>query len=262
VAALEQTTKIVMPRHDLDPGDKTSGTVPIFRSGTVRRMVGEKNGTVPLSQDVLSRGSCLDTWFAGCVQIQERNHKMSNEWFGRFRDGRELPYVNKATTWKAPVEAAIVSFNRLSLGVRLVPAKEEKDALIAFVLANGPTKYPFPGGVAETKPDFKPDGLHGQTAAQIDKRNKIYFAAVFLPGKVDKTTKEQREMVVVHEIIHACGMDEHDTEGIMYDKFRDAGSGLIELEHPEGAKGMPPIRVGGMTSSIMRKLWPPKDPTP
>jgi hypothetical protein len=181
---------------------------------------------------------------------------MAVEWFKRFREGRELPYVNKATAWKAAVEAAIVSFNNLSLGVKLVPAKEEKDALIAFVLAIGPTKYKFPGGTAETGPKFKPDGLHGQTALQIDGRGYIYFAAVFLPGKIDKTTKEQREMVVVHEIIHACGMDEHDTEGIMYDTFKNDGTGLIELVPAAGVKAMPPIRVGGTTLSIMRKLWP------
>jgi len=181
---------------------------------------------------------------------------MANEWFKRFREARELPYVNKATSWKVSIDAAIKSFNNLAFNVQLVPAKEDKDALVAFVLANGPTKYPFPGGTAETGADFKPDGLHGQTAAQLDHRNKIYFAAIFLPGKVSKTTKEQKEMVVVHEIIHACGMDEHDSEGIMYDKFRDDGNGVIELAPASGVKGMPPIRVGAMTASIMRKLWP------
>ena len=187
---------------------------------------------------------------------------MANLWFKRYREAKELPYINKATSWKTPIEAAIKSFNGLGFGVQLVPTKEEKDALVAFVLANGPTKHPFPGGVAETKPDFKPDGLHGQTAAQLDRRNEIFYAGIFLPGKVSKSTKEQKEMVVVHEIIHACGMDEHDTEGIMYDKFRNDGNGVIELVAPSGAKGMPPIRLGGMTVSIMRKLWPGAKSTP
>jgi hypothetical protein len=187
---------------------------------------------------------------------------MANLWFRRFRAGRELSYHIQASSWKNPINAAIMSFNKLGFGVQLVPAKEEKDALVAFVLANGPTKYKFPGGVAETKPDYKPDGLHGLTSAHLDRRNEIYFAAIFLPGKIEKTTKEQKEMVVVHEIIHACGMDEHDTEGIMYDKFRDNGTGVIELMHPRGTKGMPPIRVGAMTASIMQKLWPPATSTP
>jgi hypothetical protein len=187
---------------------------------------------------------------------------MANFWFKRFREAKELPYFNKITSWKAPIAAAIKSFNGLGFDVQLVPAKEEKDALVAFVLASGPTSHPFPGGVSKTKPDFNPDGLHGQTAAHLDGRNEIYYATIFLPGKINKTTQEQKEMVVVHEIIHACGMDEHDTEGIMYDKFRDSGTGVIELVPPSGAKGMPPIRLGATTVSIMKKLWPAARNTP
>jgi len=55
-------------------------------------------------------------------------------------------------------------------------------------------------------------------------------------------------------------MDEHDTEGIMYDKFLAKGTGVIEMVSPAGTPAMPPIRVGGTTASIMRTLWPPKDP--
>lgn len=185
---------------------------------------------------------------------------MAIKWFKRFREKRELPYVlSKATAWKLPIEAAIASFNNLAFGVRLVPAAEEKDALVAFVLASGPMSHPFPGGKAETKPDFKPDKMHGHASLQIDRRDEIYYVVVFLPGKVEKITKEQKEMVVVHEIIHACGMDEHDTEGIMYDKFLASGTGVIEMVSPKGTPAMPPIRVGGTTASIMRSLWPPAD---
>ena len=37
----------------LEPIREPSGTVPILRSGTIRRMVGEQNGTVPFSETVL-----------------------------------------------------------------------------------------------------------------------------------------------------------------------------------------------------------------
>lgn len=181
---------------------------------------------------------------------------MANMWFKRFREAKVLPYVNTATSWKIPIEAAIKTFNGLGFGVQLVPAKEKGDTLVEFVLANGPMKHPFPGGVAETGPKFKEDRLHGQAAVHLDHRNVIDYAVIFLPGLVTKATKEQKEMVVVHEIIHACGMDEHDTEGIMYDVFRNAGTGVIELVAPPGAKSMPPIRLGATTVSIMQKLWP------
>jgi hypothetical protein len=181
---------------------------------------------------------------------------MANMWFKRYREAKVLPYINTAASWKIPIDAAIKSFNGLGFGVQLVPAKEKKDALIEFVVAAGPMSHPFPGGVAETGPKFKEDGLHGQAAVHLDHRNVIDYAVIFLPGKVMKATKEQKEMVVVHEIIHACGMDEHDSDGIMYDKFRDSGTGVIELAFPSGAKAMPPIRLGATTVSIMQKLWP------
>src|SRR3972149_2095421 len=171
---------------------------------------------------------------------------MAIQWFKRFRERRELPYVlDKATAWKIPIEAAVASFNKLALGVRLIPAKEDDQPLIAFVLAGGPMKHPFPGGVAETGPKFDPEKMHGQAALALDGRKVIYFVTVFLPGKVQKITKDQKEMVIVHEIIHACGMDEHDTEGIMYDKFLASGSGVIEMVSPKGTPAMPPIRLGG-----------------
>ncbi len=183
---------------------------------------------------------------------------MAIPWFKRFRDRRELPYVlDKATAWKLPIEAAVASFNKLAFDVRLIPAKEGDQPLIAFVLAEGPMKHHFPGGVAETGPKFKPEKMHGQAALALDGRKVIYFVTVFLPGKVQKITKDQKEMVIVHEIIHACGMDEHDTEGIMYDVFLASGSGVIEMVSPKGTPAMPPIRVGGTTVSIMRTLWPP-----
>jgi len=186
---------------------------------------------------------------------------MAIPWFKRFRERRELPYVmDKATAWKLPILAAIASFNNLALGVKLIPTQEGDQTLVAFVLANGPMKHPFPGGVAQTKPSFDPEKMHGQAAIHVDGKGVIDFVTIFLPGKVRKITKDQKEMIIVHEIIHACGMDEHDTEGIMYDVFLASGTGVIEMVSPKGTPAMPPIRVGGTTASIMRSLWPPKDP--
>lgn len=182
---------------------------------------------------------------------------MANQWFKRFRESKELPYViTKATAWKADIAAAVTSFNGLGFGVKLVPSGEGKQTLLDFVLAQGPTSHPFPGGVAQTKPSFKPEKMHGQAAVHLDRKNVIDYAVIFLPGKVTKVTKEQKEMIIVHEIIHACGMDEHDSEGIMYDVFLASGKGVIEMVSPAGTKAMPPIRIGAATTSIMQSLWP------
>jgi hypothetical protein len=123
------------------------------------------------------------------------------------------------------------------------------------VLANGPAQYTYYGDTAKTLPSFKADRLHGQASTLADaKRNEIFFAAVFLPGKVKGPTS-QKEVIVVHELIHACGMDIHDSVGIMFGEMKEANGGLIEYLHDKGAKPMPPIRVGSKTVCTMRMLW-------
>lgn len=184
---------------------------------------------------------------------------MANKWFKRFREQKQLAVWNKAKSWAGPVAAAIKTFNDLAFGLKLVVAAEEKDTKIMIVLAAGPMTDTGPyGEKVETGPKFKADGLHGHCHALVDKRNEIYFAGVFIPANVAKTNSDQKLVVVLHELIHACGMDEHDQDGIMFDSFQPKDDGLIELRDADknkGVKAMPPIRVGAKTSCIMKMLW-------
>jgi hypothetical protein len=55
---------------------------------------------------------------------------------------------------------------------------------------------------------IKGDALHGQTTTFTDpKLRVIFFAAVFLPGKIKKAKDGQKEMIVVHEFIHSAGIE-------------------------------------------------------
>jgi hypothetical protein len=177
-------------------------------------------------------------------------------WIKRVREGGELSVFNKANTWTDAVNAAMEAFNRLSFGVALVKAKDEKSANIVLVLANGHTEYTYQGTTVTPGADFSPERLHGKTRAfYYDASPKeIFFAATFLPGKVNGT-KKQKEVIVVHELIHAAGMDEHDDRGIMFAHMGESGDGLIEYLHDKNSKAMPPIRVGGQTACIMNMLW-------
>jgi hypothetical protein len=185
---------------------------------------------------------------------------MATPWLKRIKNTGQLTVHNKATTWSVPVESAIKSFNSLSLGVKLVPEQNEKDANIVVVLANGPAKYNYYGDTASTKDDFKYDQLHGQTSTLTDKkRNEIFFAAIFLPGKIKDANKSQKEMVLVHEFIHACGLNDqahdHDSAGIMFSAMNMKDGGLVEALAEKNTKAMPPIRVGSKTMCKMKMLW-------
>jgi hypothetical protein len=184
---------------------------------------------------------------------------MPTPWLKRIRKTGKLKVLNKAATWASSVEAAMKTFNKLSFGVELVAEKEEKAADIVVVLANGPTQHTHYGDTVQTSPDFKFDELHGETRTLADQKlNAIFFAGVFLPGKVKKATAGQKEMIVVHEFIHACGLNDahdHDSVGIMFAQMMEDHGGLIEYLHDKGAKPMPPIRVGPKTMCKMKMLW-------
>ena len=182
---------------------------------------------------------------------------MPTPWLKRIRETGQLTVFNKATAWAVPVDAAVKSFNKLSFGVKLVVGKEEKAANIVVILATGPQQYTYFGDTAKTLPDFKADILHGQATTLADgNRKEVFFAVVFLPGKVKEATNGQKEIIVVHELIHASGLDDHDSAGIMFSSMKKDKGGLIEYLPDKGAKPMPPIRVGTETLRKMGMLWP------
>jgi hypothetical protein len=188
---------------------------------------------------------------------QRRFTIMPTPWLKRIAATGQLTVFNKAGAWTDSVNTAMASFNNLAFGVTLVAGKKESSADIVVLLAHGPQQYKHGPDVAQTTEDFTVERLHGETVTLIDKhRDEIFFAAVFLPGKSRKPTKGQKEVITVHEFIHACGGEEHETTphaGIMYDIMTTEGDGLKEPT-PEGEK-MPPIRVGPKTLSRMQTLW-------
>lgn len=140
----------------------------------------------------------------------------------------------------------------------------EKEANIVIILASGADQYNYYGDLVTTKVDFKSDKLHGSTNSLVDKkRTEIFFSAIFLPGNAKDVTDKQKEVVVIHEFIHACGMaslnknssEDHDSEGIMFDSMAKEGDGLIEFLHEKDTKPMPPIRCGTKTVGVMQWLW-------
>ena len=177
-------------------------------------------------------------------------------WLKRIRDTGQLTVFNKAGTWTDSVNAAIKTFNTLPFeNIELVAEKNEKSANVVVILADGPTSYTRDGNTTQPGPDFKPDKYAGDTRTLRDGRlNEIFFAAIFLPGKLPKSlTKGQKEVMIVHEFIHACGVLEHEGTGIMYNPMEPRNGGLKEwgVEAPP----MPPIRLGSVTLNRVESVW-------
>jgi hypothetical protein len=54
---------------------------------------------------------------------------MPAQWLKRIRRTGQLTFFNKASGWIVPIEAAVKSFNTLSLGVQVVAERTEKAAV-------------------------------------------------------------------------------------------------------------------------------------
>lgn len=153
----------------------------------------------------------------------------------RIRATGQLSVHNMGGAWAGSVDTAMVTFNSLGFGVKLVPERLAKDANIVVKLSNGADSHTHYGDTL--KANFPAHQLHGRARTLSDKKG-IYFAAVFLPGKIENVTPKQKEVIILHELIHAGGLnglfpdgsqapnDDHDSVGIMYPQMMVKGDGF------------------------------------
>jgi len=191
---------------------------------------------------------------------------MPTKWMKRFRESGQLTVCNKAGAWTSAVDGAMNTFNNLGLGLKLVAEKDEMEANIIVKMSSGSETYKRYDDTITV--NFPAEKMHGKAVTRAHPRLKeIYLAVVFLPGKVQNLTPKQREVVIVHELLHASGLDggrgdgtqdpgmDHDIIGVMAGQMAIDGDGLIEYLHEKGTKPMTPIRVGAQTMCKMRLLW-------
>jgi hypothetical protein len=185
---------------------------------------------------------------------------MPKPWPKRIRDTGQLTVFNDAGVWSDSVDAAMKTFNSLAFNVQLVAAEKEASANIVVLLATGALTYTHDGTTVQTNAKFKFNQLHGQTDLLQDRRShEMLFAVTFLPGKVPDATHGQKEVIIVHEFIHASGgmgNDEHDSLGVFVGYMQAVDGGMLEYLPDEGAKPMPPMRVGPRTLLKMQAMWP------
>lgn len=181
---------------------------------------------------------------------------MADPWLRRIKRTGKLTYFNKASSWNTAVSKAVETFNGLAFGVEYKTADDERSANVVIVPATSKTTYPYFGTTLKPGNKFKGDDLNGHTSTPRDGNPlQIFFACIFLPANVKGATPGQKEMVTLHELIHAAGMDDHDSMGLMYPYMIAEGDGLIEQLHDKDAKPMPPVRLGTRTRCTLPMLW-------
>lgn len=178
---------------------------------------------------------------------------MPSPWHPRVVKEAKLKVFNGAGAWAQQVTKAVSEFNGLHFPVTLESADDKVKADVVVRLSNG-NDSEF--GWAHS--NFDAASTHGQTASDLDGKNRVGKAVVFLPAKLAKVSNEVKILVTIHELIHASGLvekNDHDSAGIMAAKFQLIDGKLREASEDRNLKGMPPIRVGAWTRCMLTQLW-------
>jgi hypothetical protein len=209
---------------------------------------------------------------------------MAIAWGTKKVEAKKLLLYNDAGSWAGDVKNALPVFKSLCLGLEYEETTDKENADVVIKTANGPgesIENNRTGGEARTSKGWIATAPHGKTTTTkyvLGTRREVVFAGIFLPGLVPDLTPQRKQVIIIHELIHASGLDgtlpdgtdkgdqDHDTEGIMAPSMRDGGDGYIEgnavMKGQESkaarlkvVKPMPPIRVGTKTRRRMSQIW-------
>jgi hypothetical protein len=188
--------------------------------------------------------------------------EMATPWKKKVRSAAKLTAMNAGGGWKSVVEDAIKKFNSLGFGVTYESVSSDRPDVV-IKLSDGIGEHTFEDpyyGEFTVKAVFDATAVHGKTKTVVDPDKKVIMnAAVFLPNKLRNANQKTKEIVVIHELIHAAGLDDnkdHDkTSGVFYSPLEYSSGNLVEWGTGGKFPPMPPVRVGAQTKCKLRSLW-------
>jgi hypothetical protein len=183
------------------------------------------------------------------------------------------PTVYKDLTpgnWVHIFKVALQAFNQLGLPVKMTEAASEQSANVVMRLSSGPVTFEY-GGNSYPGAALDPTRLHGATRL-FGSEDGTEKAAVFLPSDpksgpmyrggravYEKATLDMMKVIAVHELIHACGLENQDhatDDGVFYFPLAPDGKGKIIVPGKDlDDKPMPPLRLGASTTAKLGSLW-------
>jgi hypothetical protein len=193
---------------------------------------------------------------------------MAIPWISSVKDTKKLTVYNDLSgKWANIFHLALESFNKLGLIVKVAKEKDKEQANVVMKLASGAATYTYDN--TDYSHAFSGTGLHGYTM-QLSRDGKMEKAVVFLPetpqtsggyinGKlvVESVSQDIMLGIAVHELIHACGLEnkDHADNGIFYFPLAVSGKKLIVPEKGKNNKPMPPLFLSPLTVGKVQSLW-------
>lgn len=197
---------------------------------------------------------------------------MATPWISSVKNAKTLTVFNGIANghWANTFTLALDSFNNFAkpAGIKMVKAADEEQANIVMRLGDGTVKYEYDRTKYEKT--FSGTLLHGLTRT-LSRDGEIEKAFVFLPARPQVTVFDNRgnqseqlagpgimNVIAVHELIHACGLDEmkdHGGDGVFYYPLAYQEGKLYVPERGKNQALMPPIRPDGIVVGKIKQLW-------
>ena len=146
--------------------------------------------------------------------------------------------------WATVFKVALESFNKNSgLTMKMVRAQSKESANIVMMLA-GSDVFGSNGSLAHGKTRMFRDAASGE----------IQNVEVYLPEQPTMTHPNYLRFITVHELVHACGLDngEHSDDGVFI-TLPNFSNGKIRST--KTGKPMPPLFFNGSTRAKLSKAW-------
>lgn len=193
-------------------------------------------------------------------------------WSDNIKKSKTLFVYNGITNtkWKSIFSSVLQSFNKLPHGIKAKPIADETKANVVMFTSEGIAKYKYDG--QELAATFDGNRFHGYTMLLHQQNSTVLEkAVVFLPSEpqirggfkdngdeiIESPNLNQMRVIAVHELIHACGLDnaEHDDDGLFQKNLVPSGDKMASLMAVKGSKPMPPMYISGATKAKILNNW-------
>jgi hypothetical protein len=165
-------------------------------------------------------------------------------WTPKIRDKKLLTIRSDAETgvWTGVVSDSVPIFNQKMMGAVKYELVAEGRANVIVKIAGG----------GKGEPKFGATATHG-VARRWRGDKGVEEAEIYLPEQPSQSHKNVLLMIMLHEMAHAAGLEDHANDGLFMTVPNINANGTISAT--KGGNSMPPFFFSNKTVTRMRAIW-------
>jgi hypothetical protein len=165
-------------------------------------------------------------------------------WIKKVRDTKILTIRNDAEVgmWSGLVGQAVPIYNNIALKAMKYDLVTEGKANVIVRVA----------GAGKDDPKLGATATHGVARRWIGNRG-VEEAEIYLPATPWQSHKNVLLMILMHEMAHAAGLEEHANDGVFMTLPNIDQNGNIRAT--KNSKKMPPFFFSNKTVTRLRTIW-------